>query len=137
MNTGARIKHDDRQRIDRWLWHARLVRTRPSAATLAESGYVRLNGQRVTASSRAVKVGDILTVALPGKVRIFKVEALMDRRSSAPDARRLYQDLTPPPAARGPEVPPLGRREPGSGRPTKRERRALERDRFLGKRSLP
>lgn len=124
----------DRQRIDRWLWHARIVRTRALAAALAESGHVRLNGQRVTASSRPVRPGDVLTVALAGGVKVLRVQGFAERRGSADDARELFEDLTPP-AAPEPRPSPLGpAREPGSGRPTKRERRALERDRFLGKR---
>jgi ribosome-associated heat shock protein Hsp15 len=123
---------EGRQRIDRWLWHARLVRTRPAAAALAESGHVRLNGQRVAASSHAVKIGDVLTIALPGRVKILKVESLIERRGGTPDARRLFEDLTPPPQPREPQAPPPTWRERGSGRPTKRERRALDRMRQRG-----
>jgi ribosome-associated heat shock protein Hsp15 len=125
---------DDRQRIDRWLWHARLVRTRTAAAELAESGRVRLNGDRVTASSRAVKPGDVLTVALGGQVKILKVLGLSERRGGAPDAQALYEDLSPPaaPRERKEDDPPVAEREPGSGRPTKRERRALEKMRQRG-----
>jgi ribosome-associated heat shock protein Hsp15 len=125
---------DDRQRIDRWLWHARLVRTRTAAAELAESGRVRLNGDRVTASSRAVKPGDVLTVALSGQVKILKVLGLSERRGGAPDAQALYEDLSPPaaPRERKEDDPPVAQREPGSGRPTKRERRALEKMRQRG-----
>lgn len=118
---------DGRQRIDRWLWHARIVRTRTVAAELAESGRVRLNGDRVIASSRAVKIGDVLTVALAGSVKILKVLGLSERRGGAPDAQALYEDLTPPPASgEQAEKPAAGSREPGTGRPTKRERRALD-----------
>lgn len=126
---------DDRQRIDRWLWHARLVRTRTAAAELAESGHVRLNGQRVTAPSRPVKIGDVLTVAMPGRVRILKIEALSERRGGATSAREIYEDLTPPAEreqGRSPALAPTGFREPGSGRPTKRDRRAIEKMRQRG-----
>ncbi len=124
---------DDRQRIDRWLWHARLVRTRTAAAELAESGRVRLNGDRVTASSRAVKLGDVLTMALSGAVKILKVQGLSERRGGAPDAAALYEDLSPPPAPPGQrETDIVAVREPGSGRPTKQERRALEKMRHRG-----
>lgn len=123
---------DDRQRIDRWLWHARLARTRTAAAALSESGRVRLNGDRVTASSRPVKIGDVLTVALGAGMKILKVQGLSERRGGAPDAQALYEDLSPPPAPREPEEPPVAVREAGSGRPTKRERRALEKMRHRG-----
>ncbi|MCC6949632.1 MAG: RNA-binding S4 domain-containing protein [Bradyrhizobiaceae bacterium] len=125
-----------RQRIDRWLWHARLVRTRAAAAALAESGHVRVNGQRVTAPSRPVRIGDVLTVALSGGVKVLRVQGFVGRRGGADDAKQLFEDLTPPPAALPSKPPASGpTREPGSGRPTKRDRRALERDRFIGKRN--
>ncbi len=124
---------DDRQRIDRWLWHARLARTRTLAAELAESGRVRLNGDRVTASSRAVKIGDVLTVVLSGSVKILKVEGLSERRGGAADAQALYEDLSPPPLPREQAAKPaIAQREPGSGRPTKQERRALDKMRQRG-----
>jgi ribosome-associated heat shock protein Hsp15 len=83
----------DRQRIDKWLWHARVVRTRPDAAGLAASGRVRINGQRIGVAGRAVRSGDVVTVALDGCVRVLKVAGFAERRGSADAARRLYQDL--------------------------------------------
>ncbi len=115
----------DRQRIDKWLWHARVVRTRSQAAALAAAGYVRINGQRVDAPSRAVRPGDVITVALDRAVRVLRVVAFAERRGSADDARSLCETLEPAlPAGR---PPPPGLREPGAGRPTKHERRATER----------
>jgi ribosome-associated heat shock protein Hsp15 len=113
----------DRQRIDRWLWHARVVRTREAAAKLAASGHVRINGQRIDAASRPVRLGDVVTVALDRAVRVLKVLGFAERRGSADDARALCADLEP--AVREPAPPPGARREQGSGRPTKRERRAI------------
>ena len=118
----------DRQRIDKWLWHARVVRTRSAAAALVTSGQVRVNAQRIDAPSRAVRVGDVVTVALDRAVRVLKVLGFAQRRGSADEARVLWEDLTPVAAERGP-VPPAGR-ETGAGRPTKRERRLI--DRFTG-----
>ncbi len=115
----------DRQRIDKWLWYARVVRTRSAAAALAASGHVRLNGERVQAASRAVKVGDVVTVALDRAVRIMKVVGFAERRGGAPEARVLYEDLSPP--SRPIVAPSTAEREPGSGRPTKQERRELDR----------
>jgi ribosome-associated heat shock protein Hsp15 len=83
----------DRQRIDKWLWHARVVRTRPAAASLATSGRVRINGQRIDGAGRAVRAGDVVTVALDGCVRILKVASFVERRGSAELARRLYEEL--------------------------------------------
>ncbi len=121
---------DGRQRIDKWLWHARVVRTRTSSASLVEGGHVRLNGERVSAASRPVKPGDVVTVALDRTVRILKVTGFAERRGDADAARLLYEDLTPPPEPRAAEAA-VAEREPGSGRPTKQERRAI--DRLLGR----
>ena len=84
----------DRQRIDRWLWHARLVRTRGAAAALAGSGYVRVNGDRVAAPSRQVRIGDVITVALDRAVRVLKVRGFVERRGPAGTAASLYEELT-------------------------------------------
>ena len=105
-----------------------MVRTRTSAAALADQGQVRLNGERVTAASRAVKAGDVITVALDRTVRIMKVIGFAERRGDADAARVLYEDLTPKPEAALP--PGAGERDAGSGRPTKQERRAI--DRLMG-----
>jgi ribosome-associated heat shock protein Hsp15 len=83
----------DRQRIDKWLWHARLVRTRGAAASLAESGHVRVNGRRVVAASRTVRVGDVVLIALDRAVRVLKVLGFSERRGSFDLAKGLYQDL--------------------------------------------
>jgi ribosome-associated heat shock protein Hsp15 len=119
----------DRQRIDKWLWHARVVRTRSAAAALAASGHVRLNGQRIDAPSRAVRLGDVVTVALDRTVRVLKVAGFAERRGAAETAQALWEDLSPPPPARPPEPEPAasGLRGAGAGRPTKRERRAIDR----------
>ncbi|HEY0223389.1 MAG TPA: RNA-binding S4 domain-containing protein [Pseudolabrys sp.] len=84
----------DRQRIDKWLWHARMVRTRTDAAALAEAGYVRLNGKRIAAPSHLIRIGDVVTLALDRSVKVLRVEAVCERRGPAPAARALYSDLT-------------------------------------------
>jgi ribosome-associated heat shock protein Hsp15 len=114
----------DRQRIDKWLWHARVVRTRSAAAALASSGHVRLNGDRIDAPSRAVKAGDVVTIALDARVRVLKVAGFSQRRGAAEAACALYDDLTPPPTIRRDATPLSSSRQPGDGRPTKRDRRA-------------
>ena len=83
----------DRQRIDRWLWHARLVRTRDAAAALAGGGYVRVNGARIEASSRMVRTGDVVTVALDRGVRVLKVTGFVERRGPGGSGSALYEDL--------------------------------------------
>lgn len=84
----------DRQRIDKWLWHARVVRTRSAAAALAGAGYVRVNGLRIDAASTAVRLGDVITIALDRSVRVLKVLGFAPRRGSSDLARVLYVELT-------------------------------------------
>ncbi len=121
----------ERQRIDRWLWHARLVRTRASAAALAQSGHVRVNGQRIAASSRAIKPGDVLTIALTNAVKVVRVIAFAERRGASGEAKCLYEDMSPP-KEHEISVPRALEREAGLGRPTKKDRRALDRLRGRG-----
>ena len=83
----------DKQRLDKFLWHARVVKTRTSAAELVERGHVRINGVRETAPGHAVKPGDVLTIALDRSVRVLKVIAFSERRGDAASARVLYDDL--------------------------------------------
>jgi ribosome-associated heat shock protein Hsp15 len=117
----------DRQRIDKWLWHARVVRTRSQAAALAAAGHVRINGQRIDAPSRPVRAGDVVTVALDRVVRVLQVVGFAERRGSADEARALCTPLEPAPVHRMERAAPPGLREPGAGRPTKQERRAIDR----------
>jgi ribosome-associated heat shock protein Hsp15 len=121
---------EGRQRIDKWLWHARVVRTRSAAASIVTQGLVRLNGERVTAASRPVKLDDVLTISLDRSVRILKAVGFAERRGDAEAARVLFEDLTPAPVVQ-PAEPKAAERAPGSGRPTKLERR--ETDRLLGR----
>jgi ribosome-associated heat shock protein Hsp15 len=83
----------ERQRLDKWLWHARVVKARSSAAALVEAGHVRINGVREKAPGHAVKAGDVVTIALDNSVRILKVVAFAERRGDATAARVLYEDL--------------------------------------------
>ena len=83
----------DKQRLDKWLWHARVVKARTSAASLVESGHVRINGVREKSPGHAVKAGDVLTVSLDRGVRLMKVIGISERRGDAPAARTLYEDV--------------------------------------------
>jgi ribosome-associated heat shock protein Hsp15 len=112
------------------MWHARVVRTRTAAAGLAASGHVRVNGTRISVASHAVKAGDVITVALDRTVRVLKVAGFSERRGDAQAGRLLYEDLSPSPVRAGEREPESATRQAGSGRPTKRERRAI--DRFTG-----
>jgi len=113
-------------RIDKWLWAARFFKSRTLAAAACAGGKVDVNDHAVKAS-RAVRPGDHLTIGQPRIRRIIRVVALADRRGSGADAARLYEDLTPPPPPRELRTPPPGYRPPGAGRPTKRERRLVDR----------
>ena len=116
------------QRIDKWLFFARVVKSRSLAAKLAQSGRVRVNREKIDQASRIVRAGDVLTITLDRQVRILAVLAPGERRGPAPEARKLYDERTPPspPAAASMPSMLVPLREPGSGRPTKRERRLLD-----------
>ncbi len=128
------------QRIDKWLWFARLAKTRTLAVELVASGKVRLNRAKVEKAGHTVRVGDVLTVTLNRRVRLFKVTGLALRRGPSAAAKCLYEELTAPADTPKPptqstlQIPNLqqdetgpGRRAPGSGRPTKKERREIDR----------
>jgi ribosome-associated heat shock protein Hsp15 len=83
----------ERQRLDKWLWHARVVKARSSAAALVEAGHVRINGVREKAPGHGVKAGDVVTIALDRGVRVLKVVGFAERRGDAQAARGLYEDL--------------------------------------------
>ena len=83
----------ERQRLDKWLWHARVVKARTSAAALIEAGHVRINGVREKTPGHAVKAGDVLTIGLDRGVRVLKVLGFAERRGDASAARVLYEDL--------------------------------------------
>lgn len=84
----------DRQRLDKWLWHARVVKARASAAALVSAGHVRINGVRQTSPGHAVKCGDVLTIALDRGPRLLRVKAFAERRGDATFAATLFDDLT-------------------------------------------
>lgn len=91
----------DRQRTDKWLWHARMVRTRSDAARLVEAGHVRVNGQRVTAPAHLLRAGDVVTLALDRSVRLIEVTGFAERRGDALQARLLFRDVTQRQSASG------------------------------------
>ena len=90
----------DSLRLDKFLWFARIVKTRGLAQQLAEGGRLRLGGRVVDRSHAPVRAGDILSFAVRGQVRIIRVEALPARRGSPAEARLLYSELTEGPAPR-------------------------------------
>jgi ribosome-associated heat shock protein Hsp15 len=111
-------------RVDSWIWAVRLVKTRSLATAACRAGHVRVNGERVKAA-QAVHIGDEIRYRESGFDKIVVVGAILVKRVSAPVAAASYTDLTPPPPPRE-EVALAPMRDRGAGRPTKRERRALE-----------
>lgn len=110
-------------RIDRWLCATRLYKTRSLCQKACSGGLVKLNGESVRAS-HPVRPGDEVRAEAPRGLVIWRVVGLAEKRLSASLAAELYQDHSPPPPPREERVAP---RERGTGRPTKNERRALER----------
>ncbi|CAL9394348.1 hypothetical protein SUDANB58_01316 [Streptomyces sp. enrichment culture] len=117
-------------RIDSWIWAVRLVKTRSIGATACRGGHVRVNGERVK-PAYSVRVGDEVRLRHEGRERIVVVKRLIRKRVGAPVAAQCYIDNSPPPPPRE-AIAPAGVRDRGAGRPTKRERRELERLRGLG-----
>ena len=82
----------DGLRLDKFLWFARVVKTRGQAQALIESGHIRRNGQPVERPSATVRIGDVLTFAQRGAVRVLRIEALPARRGPPAEARALYSE---------------------------------------------
>ena len=111
-------------RVDQWVWAVRLFKTRTAAAQACRAGHVKINDVAVK-PAQPVVVGD--TVRANHREHIVEVTQLLSKRVGAPVARTAYIDHSPPP----PVIPPMPRRDRGAGRPTKRERRQL--NRLMGK----
>jgi ribosome-associated heat shock protein Hsp15 len=117
----------ERQRLDRWLFFSRAVKSRTLAQKLIEAGAVRVNSERVVASDRQVGAGDVLTMTMHSQLRVWRILGPGQRRGPAPEAAMLYEDISPPPLPRQLQPLPVAAREPGSGRPSKKERRDTDR----------
>ncbi len=123
------------QRLDKWLWFARFFKSRTLAGKTCNGRKVRINGQIANKASATVKVDDVLTFPLGHHIRVIRVLDLGQRRGPAPEARTLYDDLAPPDenddagrkAKDSSQGRSVGRRPAGAGRPTKRDRRAVDR----------
>jgi ribosome-associated heat shock protein Hsp15 len=114
------------ERLDKWLWAARFYKSRSQAAAACDGGKVDVN-EHAAKPARAVRPGDLLHITQRHGRRIIRIVGLSERRGSGAAAALLYEDLTPPPPPREERVPPAVYRPRGAGRPTKRERRLLER----------
>lgn len=115
-------------RLDRWLWFARVVKSRTLAAGLVQDGKVRINRAKVSKPSQAVRAGDVLTIRVGPRVRVLKVVKVGERRGPSIEAQTLYEEVSvhlgPVDDAGGGK--PAAERAAGSGRPTKRDRRRIE-----------
>lgn len=116
----------DRQRLDQWLWFARVVKSRTLAATLISEGKIRVNRVKAEKASHLVKLGDVITSGVHRQVRVLKVQAIGKRRGPPAEAQSLFEDLTPPEPPRDQARAEGIMRATGSGRPTKRERRLTD-----------
>ena len=112
-------------RVDQWLWSVRLTKTRRDAAAACRGGHVKINGKTAKPAS-PLKVGDRVEARLHGRERIVEVVRLIENRVGAPIAVECYTDHSPPPPSKE-ELGTLSERDRGTGRPTKRERRQIER----------
>ena len=123
------------QRLDKWLWFSRFFKSRTLAGKACRGRKVRINGQIASKASVTVKVDDVLTFPRGHHIRVVRILDLGQRRGPAPEAQALYEDLAPPEeaeaarrkAAADAAEQAAGLRDAGAGRPTKRERRAVDR----------
>lgn len=129
MTDGSAATAGSALRLDKWLWYARFFKTRSLATQVCGAGKVRVDGDVVNKAHFVVRPGHVLTFVQGGHVRVIKVLALAGRRGPASEAQALYEDLAPP--ARDTAIPSAGplTRPAGTGRPTKRDRRAMDRAR--------
>lgn len=117
-----------RQRIDKWLFFTRMAKSRSLAQALVGSGKVTVNGQRIAQPSVQVKPDDVVTITLERRDLVLKVLAPGNRRGPYEEAKLLYEDQSPPPPPRDAFTPfDQAQRAIGSGRPEKKQRRAIDR----------
>ncbi|ACQ82008.1 RNA-binding S4 domain protein [Beutenbergia cavernae DSM 12333] len=112
-------------RVDAWLWAVRILKSRSAASTACRAGHVQINGERAKPAS-PVRVGDSVRVRGGHAERVLEVRRLIVKRVGAPVAVECYVDHSPPPPPREIRIQ-VAIRDPGTGRPTKRERRQLDR----------
>ena len=124
----------DTLRLDKWFWYARFIKSRSLATKLCNSGKVRVNGNLIKKAHQSVTPGDVLTFSVGPNIRVIKIIKLGNRRGPAKEAQTLYEDLQPidqiAKKIDSTLAPEPAKRERGSGRPTKVQRRAIER--FMG-----
>ncbi|MGH9113217.1 MAG: RNA-binding S4 domain-containing protein [Acidimicrobiales bacterium] len=118
-------------RVDRWLWAVRLYKTRGDATAACRGGHVRVNGVPAKPAS-TVRVADRVEAHAHGRQRVLEVVRVIDKRVGAAVAAECLVDHSPPPPTRNPRAAATFTRDTGAGRPTKRDRRRLDRLRGRG-----
>lgn len=114
-------------RVDKWLWYARFFKSRSLAAKLVMSRKLRVNSVVISKASALVKAEDVLTFAQGRNIRVVRILDIGTRRGPAPEAQALYDDLAPVDKQQvETRADPVAKRDAGSGRPTKADRRALD-----------
>lgn len=117
----------EKQRLDKWLFFSRAVKSRTLAQKLIESGAIRVNSERTERTDHKVGPGDVLTMTVHTRLLVWRILDAGERRGPATEAATLYEDLSPPPVPREAGPLPQAVREAGAGRPTKKERRDIDR----------
>jgi ribosome-associated heat shock protein Hsp15 len=117
----------EKQRLDKWLFFSRAVKSRTLAQKLIEAGAIRVNSERTERTDHKVGPGDVLTMNVHERLLVWRILDGGERRGPATEAATLYEDLSPPPLPREPKPMIHAGRDPGSGRPTKKERRDTDR----------
>ncbi|MBD9450731.1 RNA-binding S4 domain-containing protein [Rhizobium sp. RHZ02] len=127
MSSETQPGSGSRQRIDKWLFFTRMIKSRSLAQSHIQSGHVRINGERALQPSQMVKTGDRVELALERRDVVLIVKSGGERRGPYEEARLLYEDLTPPPDEAKRLTPyEQAMRATGTGRPTKKDRRAID-----------
>ncbi|MEU9009365.1 RNA-binding S4 domain-containing protein [Streptomyces sp. NPDC048479] len=121
----AEVSDEGTVRVDAWIWSVRLTKTRSQAASACRAGHVRVNGERVK-PAHLVRSGDQVRLFHAGRERLVVISKIIRKRVGPPVAAQCYVDNSPPPPPRE-FVAPVAVRERGAGRPTKRDRREMER----------
>lgn len=118
---------EGKQRLDKWLYFSRAVKSRTLAQKVIAGGAVRVNAERTLSADTRISPGDVLTMMIHERLMVWRILAPGERRGPASEAATLYEDLSPPPVPRAERPAPIALRDPGAGRPTKKDRRAIDR----------
>lgn len=124
------VGHNRKERLDKFLFYSRALKSRTLAQRVIETGAIRVNGDKTERSDHKVGAGDVLTMILHGRIVVWRIIDPGERRGPASEAQGLYEDLSPPALPRqemSPYDAAIAQRPDGAGRPTKKERREIDR----------